>query len=320
MALNTDKIDEAALALLYLTLHDDCRAWKGMDWDVSVLIDPVAEPNKFDLISVMTHEFGHWLRLGHTQSVPSVMSAFISTGVQRREISAGDGYGALKVFYAEGVRDDDKALFIKIIADHFKEKHVEVQRKRIYRCPECREVVRDRVAISRANESKKNKIFCQHCGESIPLDDALETLYRDDRKFLTQIAEMETRAEASMERGGELVSAAAELRTENFKAWAGGADIAAGTRSVFDDELLTKPFRQPLPDDACRDVGRAGRTEGHDQPHRPRRIGLRPCDARDGRQRGSARGPSQNLPAVEKFHLVSSKKTLKARLRWQLGY
>jgi len=34
MSLNTDKIDDTALALLYLTLHDDCRAWKGMDWDV----------------------------------------------------------------------------------------------------------------------------------------------------------------------------------------------------------------------------------------------------------------------------------------------
>ena len=34
MAINTDKIDDAALALLYLTLHDGCRAWKGMDWDV----------------------------------------------------------------------------------------------------------------------------------------------------------------------------------------------------------------------------------------------------------------------------------------------
>ena len=28
MPLNTDKIDDAALALLYLTLHDGCRAWK----------------------------------------------------------------------------------------------------------------------------------------------------------------------------------------------------------------------------------------------------------------------------------------------------
>lgn len=33
MALNTEKIDAAALALLYLTLHDNARAWKSMDWD-----------------------------------------------------------------------------------------------------------------------------------------------------------------------------------------------------------------------------------------------------------------------------------------------
>jgi Domain of unknown function (DUF6429) len=34
MPLNIDKIDDTALALLYLTLHDGSRAWKGFDWDV----------------------------------------------------------------------------------------------------------------------------------------------------------------------------------------------------------------------------------------------------------------------------------------------
>ncbi len=34
MPLDTDKIDDAALALLYLTLHDGYRAWKGFDWGV----------------------------------------------------------------------------------------------------------------------------------------------------------------------------------------------------------------------------------------------------------------------------------------------
>jgi hypothetical protein len=34
MKINTDAIDEAALALLYLTLHDQYRAWKGFDRDV----------------------------------------------------------------------------------------------------------------------------------------------------------------------------------------------------------------------------------------------------------------------------------------------
>ena len=33
MAINTDRIDEAVLALLYLGLHDHGRAWKGFDWD-----------------------------------------------------------------------------------------------------------------------------------------------------------------------------------------------------------------------------------------------------------------------------------------------
>jgi Domain of unknown function (DUF6429) len=33
MDIDTGKIDEAVLALLYLTLHDRFRAWKGHDWD-----------------------------------------------------------------------------------------------------------------------------------------------------------------------------------------------------------------------------------------------------------------------------------------------
>ncbi|HWF96953.1 MAG TPA: DUF6429 family protein [Xanthobacteraceae bacterium] len=33
MALDTDRIDETVLALLYLGLHDQYRAWKGFDWD-----------------------------------------------------------------------------------------------------------------------------------------------------------------------------------------------------------------------------------------------------------------------------------------------
>jgi hypothetical protein len=32
MEIDTDRIDEAVLALLYLGLHDRYRAWKGFDW------------------------------------------------------------------------------------------------------------------------------------------------------------------------------------------------------------------------------------------------------------------------------------------------
>jgi Domain of unknown function (DUF6429) len=33
MEIDADKVDDAVLALLRLTLHDGCRAWKGFDWD-----------------------------------------------------------------------------------------------------------------------------------------------------------------------------------------------------------------------------------------------------------------------------------------------
>lgn len=33
METDDDRIDEAVLALLWLTLHDGNRAWKGHDWD-----------------------------------------------------------------------------------------------------------------------------------------------------------------------------------------------------------------------------------------------------------------------------------------------
>lgn len=34
MTIDTERIDEAVTALLYLGLHDGDRAWKGFDWDV----------------------------------------------------------------------------------------------------------------------------------------------------------------------------------------------------------------------------------------------------------------------------------------------
>lgn len=150
--------------------------------------------------------------------------------------SEGDGCGTLKVFYADGVSDDDKALFLKIIADHFKEKCVEARRQRIYRCPHCRELVRDRYAVDKSLNRGTQEMPCLYCFKNFPLLDALEVLYRDDKKFLSQIAAMENRAESRIERGGEIVSASAELRTGNFKEWARGADIAT-VAIVFTDVM-----------------------------------------------------------------------------------
>ncbi len=184
--------------------------------------------------------------------------------------SQGDGRGTLKVFYAEGASDNDKALFLKIVADHFSEKRVEVRRERLYRCPNanCREPVRDRNAVQRALERGVREMPCLYCYKPFPLIDAVEVLYQDDEKFLSQIAEMESRAEASMERGGELVAASAELRTENFKNWA-GADIAT-VAIVFTDVLDSTVMNVKMGDERWRHVreahfARAGKLvkEGH---------------------------------------------------------
>jgi hypothetical protein len=32
--IDTEKLDQAALALLYLGLHERSRTWKGLDWEV----------------------------------------------------------------------------------------------------------------------------------------------------------------------------------------------------------------------------------------------------------------------------------------------
>ena len=78
-----------------------------------------------------------------------------------------------------------------------------------------------------------------------------------------------------------------------------GGDIAGGARPVLDDEWLAEPLRQPLADQAREDVIRATGGKADDQAHRPRRIGLRPSDARYGRQRGSARGQMQKIVGGE---------------------
>ncbi len=56
MNIDTDKIDETVLALLYLTLHDGYRAWKSFDWEVTrrlhekgFIENPVNKTKSFEL-------------------------------------------------------------------------------------------------------------------------------------------------------------------------------------------------------------------------------------------------------------------------------
>ena len=59
MEIDRDKIDEAILALLWLTLHDERRAWKGFDWDALERLHargPIADPVNKAKSVVLTDE------------------------------------------------------------------------------------------------------------------------------------------------------------------------------------------------------------------------------------------------------------------------
>ncbi len=56
---NTDAVDEAVLALLYLSLHDGDRAWKGHDWDALDRLHPkglIENPTNKTKSVVLTEE------------------------------------------------------------------------------------------------------------------------------------------------------------------------------------------------------------------------------------------------------------------------
>jgi hypothetical protein len=78
---------------------------------------------------------------------------------------------------------------------------------------------------------------------------------------------------------------------------------AACARHVLDDDRLTEKRLHPFGEIARDHVGRTSRGIGHDDGDRPRRIGLRPCNARNGRECGSTGGQMQKSTAG-KFHSV----------------
>ena len=92
----------------------------------------------------------------------------------------------------------------------------------------------------------------------------------------------------------------------------GGASHSTGAADVFDDDLLMENLAQARRQDASIGVDGPSGRERHQHGDRPRRVGLRPRDARDRRQRSRARGQMQKTSA-RKFHDVSSKETLNAK-------
>src|SRR5262245_21501897 len=80
-----------------------------------------------------------------------------------------------------------------------------------------------------------------------------------------------------------------------------GGEIAGSADPVLDDELLPETLGQPLCHQARGEIATTARRKADHKTHRPRRIGLRPCDARNCWQRGRAGGQMQKSSAG-KFH------------------
>lgn len=135
MQIDTERIDEAVLGLLYLTLHDGYRAWKGMDWDAlsrlhaqGLIEDPV---NKAKSVVLTPRGLGRAMRIFETRfvkrtAVPRTVAygkataeavpAAAVSGVLCRSAS-GDGY-FFRVYGADGsftdyaLRHDDLVVTI----------------------------------------------------------------------------------------------------------------------------------------------------------------------------------------------------------------
>ena len=69
--IDLDKLAEAALAILSLTLHDGGRVWKGLDWDLMDLLHEkgwIEDPHS-KAKSVLLTEEGHRLAGGFLRSL-----------------------------------------------------------------------------------------------------------------------------------------------------------------------------------------------------------------------------------------------------------
>ena len=123
MDVDTDRVDQAVLGLLYLTLRDHNRAWKGFDWDVlsrlheaGLIEDPVnkAKSVVFTPLGLESAERAFKTLFGSVSQPPrtvrygtrtaSVTSADGVQGVLCR--SAVDGKHFFRVYEEDGTYTD----------------------------------------------------------------------------------------------------------------------------------------------------------------------------------------------------------------------
>ena len=59
MAFNEERAGDLVLALMQLTLHEECRAWKSYDWDVMNYLHErgfITDPRSKAKSVILTHE------------------------------------------------------------------------------------------------------------------------------------------------------------------------------------------------------------------------------------------------------------------------
>ena len=100
MALDTEKIDAAALALLYLTLHDNARAWKSMDWDALARLhdkgfihDPVSNAKSIEFTDAGLKEAERLCERQFGTPAPSPDSRGVSAQVE--ELGSANGVNGM---------------------------------------------------------------------------------------------------------------------------------------------------------------------------------------------------------------------------------
>ena len=96
MDLDTGKIDDAVLGLLYLTLHDGVRAWKSMDWaamsrlhEKRLIHDPANKAKSVVLTEAGVREAERIC--AQLFAIPTPSTATVRYGGATAEVRTGDG-------------------------------------------------------------------------------------------------------------------------------------------------------------------------------------------------------------------------------------
>lgn len=109
-----------------------------------------------------------------------------------------EGMGELEVFFERTVPDATKALFIRYVHDHLKEKDDNLVRTRHYICSSCEEPFENTRAVQIRLEKGFKDIVCPACEEKIILWDLLEEKFAS-RKVKQLVREMEEQAKIAID-------------------------------------------------------------------------------------------------------------------------